>query len=76
MTLNRVKKIMADHLEISEDEIKLESDFQDDLGVDSLDIFEIVMEIEDEFDLEIPNEDIENVKTVEDLVNYIDSRCE
>ncbi|KGN03180.1 acyl carrier protein [Clostridium novyi A str. 4570] len=76
MTLNRVKKIMADHLEISEDEIKLESDFQDDLGVDSLDIFEIVMEIEDEFDLEIPNEDIENVKTVEDLVKYIDSRCE
>lgn len=76
MTLNRVKKIMADHLEISEDEIKLESNFQDDLGVDSLDIFEIVMEIEDEFDLEIPNEDIENVKTVEDLVNYIDSRCE
>lgn len=76
MTLNRVKKIMADHLEVSEDEIKLESDFQDDLGVDSLDIFEIVMEIEDEFDLEIPNEDIENVKTVEDLVKYIDSRCE
>ncbi len=76
MTLNRVKKIMADHLEISEDEIKLESDFQDDLGVDSLDIFEIVMEIEDEFDLEIPNEDIENVKTVEDLVKYIDSKCE
>lgn len=76
MTLNRVKKIMADHLEISEDEIKLESDFQDDLGVDSLDIFEIVMEIEDEFDLEIPNEDIENVKTVENLVKYIDSKCE
>ncbi|ABK60405.1 MULTISPECIES: acyl carrier protein [Clostridium] len=76
MTLNRVKKIMADHLEINEDEIKLGSNFQDDLGVDSLDIFEIVMEIEDEFDLEIPNEDIENVKTVEDLVKYIDSRCE
>ncbi|KEH99355.1 acyl carrier protein [Clostridium novyi A str. 4552] len=76
MTLDRVKKVMADHLEISEDEIKLESDFQDDLGVDSLDIFEIVMEIEDEFDLEIPNEDIENVKTVGDLVKYIDSRCE
>jgi len=76
MTLDRVKKIMADHLEISEDEIRLQSDFQDDLGVDSLDIFEIVMEIEDEFELEIPNEDIEGVKTVEDLVKYIDSKCE
>ncbi|AYF53913.1 acyl carrier protein [Clostridium botulinum C] len=75
MTFERVRKVMAEHLEMNEEEIKLKSDFQDDLGVDSLDIFEIVMEIEDEFNLEIPNEDIEDVKTVEDLVKYLDSKC-
>lgn len=75
MTFERVRKVMAEHLDLNEEEIKLQSNFQDDLGVDSLDIFEIVMEIEDEFDLEIPNEDIEEVKTVEDLVKYIDSKC-
>ncbi|KEI01955.1 acyl carrier protein [Clostridium botulinum] len=76
MTFERVRKVMAEHLEMNEEEIKLESNFQDDLGVDSLDIFEIVMEIEDEFDLEIPNEDIEDVKTVQDLVKYLDSKCQ
>ncbi|AEB74729.1 acyl carrier protein [Clostridium botulinum] len=76
MTFERVRKVMAEHLEMNEEEIKLESDFQEDLGVDSLDIFEIVMEIEDEFDLEIPNEDIEDVKTVKDLVKYLDSKCQ
>lgn len=76
MTFERVKKVIAEHLSMNEEEIKLESNFQDELGIDSLDIFEIVMELEDEFEIEIPNEDIESVKVVEDLVKYINSKCE
>jgi len=75
MLFEKVRKIMAEQLGIGEEEIKLESNFQDDLGIDSLDIFEVIMELEDEFDIQIPNEDLENLKTVEDLVNYIESKC-
>ncbi|MFU0824489.1 acyl carrier protein [Clostridium sp.] len=75
MLFEKVRKIMAEQLGIGEEEIKLESNFQDDLGIDSLDIFEVIMELEDEFDVQIPNEDLENLKTVEDLVNYIQSKC-
>lgn len=76
MVFEKIRKAMAEHLGISEDEIKLESSFQDDLGVDSLEIFEIVMDLEDEFNIEISNEDLENMKTVQDLVEYIGSRAE
>ncbi|QGU96666.1 acyl carrier protein [Clostridium bovifaecis] len=76
MVFEKVRKIMASQLGIGEEEIKIEANFQDDLGIDSLDIFEVVMELEDEFDVQIPNEDLENLKTVEDLVKYIESKCE
>lgn len=76
MVFEKIRKAMAEHLGISEDEIKLESNFQNDLGVDSLEIFEIVMDLEDEFNIEISNEDLENMKTVQDLVEYIGSRAE
>lgn len=74
MTFDKIKKVIAEHLDMDESEIKIESTFADDLGIDSLDIFEIVMELEDEFDMEIPTEDLEDMKKVKDLVTYINSK--
>lgn len=74
MTFDKIKKVIAEHLDMDEGEIKIESTFSDDLGIDSLDIFEIVMELEDEFDMEIPTEDLEDMNKVEDLVTYINSK--
>ncbi|WMJ80125.1 acyl carrier protein [Clostridium sp. MB40-C1] len=74
MTFERVRKVVAEHLSMNESEILLGSNFSDDLGIDSLDIFEIVMELEEEFDMEIPTEDLEDMKKIEDLVSYINSK--
>ncbi|MFD1735784.1 acyl carrier protein [Bacillus salitolerans] len=71
--LERVTKIIVDRLGVDEAEIKLESKFKDDLGADSLDVVELVMELEDEFDMEISDEDAEKIVTVGDAVNYIQS---
>jgi acyl carrier protein len=76
MILEKVKKVVADQLSMDVEEVKLESTFSDDLGVDSLEIFEIVMSLEEEFEIEIPNEDIENIKTIGDIVNYVKSKVE
>ncbi|MFT3835398.1 MAG: acyl carrier protein [Myxococcaceae bacterium] len=67
----KVKSIIADQLGVGEDEIKLESSFIEDLGADSLDIVELVMAMEEEFEVEIPDEEAENIKTVGDAINYI-----
>jgi acyl carrier protein len=67
----KVKNIIADQLGVGEDEIKTTSSFIDDLGADSLDIVELVMAMEEEFEVEIPDEEAENIKTVQDAVNYI-----
>lgn len=72
--LNRVKKIVADRLDVDEDKIKPESSFKDDLEADSLDVVELVMELEDEFDMEISDEDAEKIATVGDVIDYIQSR--
>ena len=69
----KVKSIIADQLGVGEDEIKPESSFIEDLGADSLDIVELVMAMEEEFEVEIPDEEAENIKTVGDAVNYINS---
>ncbi|WP_373897261.1 acyl carrier protein [Haloimpatiens sp. FM7315] len=74
MTFEKIKNIIAEQLSLDEGEIALTSTFTDDLGVDSLEIFEIVMALEEEFDIEIPNEDIEDMKTVGDIVNYVESK--
>ena len=66
----RVKKIVAEQLGVAEDEIKLESSFVDDLGADSLDTVELVMALEDEFDIEIPDEQAEKITTVQQAVDY------
>jgi len=76
MIFEKVRKAIAEHLGISEAEIQLDSKFQEDLGVDSLDIFEIAMELEEEFELEISNEDLEGIKTIGNLVDYISSKVE
>ncbi|MEN9799727.1 MAG: hypothetical protein RL653_3424 [Pseudomonadota bacterium] len=68
---SKVKNIITDQLGVSEDEIKLESSFIEDLGADSLDIVELVMAMEEEFEVEIPDEEAANIKTVGDAINYI-----
>ncbi len=74
MIFEKVAKILAEQLEIGEDKITLESLLVDDLGADSLDTIDIVMTIEDEFGIEVPDEIIEKMETVADIVNYIDKK--
>jgi len=69
--LDRIKQIIADQLSIDEDQVVPEASFIDDLGADSLDIVELIMAFEEEFDMEIPDEDAEKIKTVQDVLDYI-----
>lgn len=73
-TFDRVKKVVVEKLEVSEDEVTMEASFTEDLGADSLDMVELVMGIEAEFDVEIPDEDTEKIATVKDAVEYIDAK--
>ena len=70
---DRVKRIIVDRLGVDESEVTPEASFKDDLGADSLDIVELVMELEDEFDLEISDEDAEKITTVGEVIAYIES---
>lgn len=67
----KVRQIIVDQLGIDENEITMESSFIDDLGADSLDIVELIMALEEEFNLEIPDEEAEKISTVGDVVEYI-----
>lgn len=69
--LERVSKIIVDRLGVDEEKVTMEASFQEDLGADSLDIVELVMELEDEFDMEISDDDAEEISTVGDAVDYI-----
>ena len=69
--LEKMIPIIAEQLNVNESEIKAESNFKDDLGADSLDIVELIMALEEEFDIEIPDADAEKVVTVTDVVDYI-----
>lgn len=71
MEFEKLKKIVSEVLNIDEDEITMDTTFVDDLGADSLDIFQIIMGIEEEFDIEIANEEAENIVTVSDAVEQI-----
>ena len=71
-TFEKVRTIVADQLGVEADEVKEDSTFVDDLGADSLDIVELIMRFEDEFGVEIPDEKAEKIKTVNDIVKYID----
>ena len=76
MILEKIKKILIDQLDVNEDTIALESSIIDDLGADSLDIVDMVMSLEEEFDIEIPDDEIETMKTVGDIVKFIESKSE
>ena len=69
--LEKMKEIIAEQLSVDESEIELSSNFKDDLGADSLYLFELVMALEEEYDVEIPSEELENIATVEDVIEYL-----
>ncbi|MBQ7199192.1 MAG: acyl carrier protein [Selenomonadaceae bacterium] len=71
-TFDQVKKIVVEQLGVEADEVQMSSTFVDDLGADSLDIVELIMAFEEEFNIEIPDEKAEKIKTVEDVVKYIE----
>lgn len=73
MVFDKVKAIIADKLSLDENDIKLESSLQDDFGADSLDAVEIIMGVEEEFDVEIDDNELSNIKTVKDIVDYIEN---
>lgn len=72
MIFDKLKKIIVDQLEIEEEKITIDASFQNDLNADSLDVVELIMAIEDEFNLEIPDEDAEKISTVKDAARYIE----
>lgn len=72
--LERVTKVVVDRLGVDESEVKPEASFREDLGADSLDVVELVMELEDEFDTEISDDDAEKIATVGDAVTYISEK--
>lgn len=75
MEFERVKNVIVDQLSVDADEVTLEASFVDDLGADSLDVIELIMGLETEFDIEIPDEDAEKISTVGDAVEYIKSHA-
>lgn len=74
MTFDKIKEILVENLGVSEEEVTLNADIQEDLGADSLDIMEIVICVKDEFDITIEDDEIENMKLVSDLVKYIENQ--
>ena len=73
VALEKVKAILAEQFDVDEDKITVDTDLQEDLGADSLDVVDLLMSIEDEFEVEVPDEEIENIKTVGALVSYIEA---
>lgn len=71
MVFEKLKKIISEQFDINPNNITMDSSFQDDLNADSLDIVELIMAIEDEFDLEVEDESVEKISTVRDVVEYI-----
>ena len=69
--LEKMKEIIADQLGVSEDEVTLEASFKEDLDADSLDLVELVMALEEEYDVEIPSDDLAELNTVGDVINYL-----
>ena len=72
--LEKIKEIAADSLGADVNTMTAETSFKEDSGADSLDLFEMVMALEEEFEVEIPTEDLENIKTIGDVENYLQSR--
>lgn len=72
MVLDQIKKILVETMDIEEEKITLDAKLKDDLNLDSLDSVELIMSAEEEFGIEIPDKDVMNFKTVNDIVNYIE----
>lgn len=72
MILEKVKVILSQQFDVEEDKITMDTSITDDLGADSLDVVDLIMSLEDEFEIEISDEDVENIKTVGELVKYIE----
>ncbi len=75
MVLEKVKVILAEQFDVEEDTITMDTDIQEDLGADSLDVVDLLMSIEDEFECEIPDEEIENIRLVGELVSFIEANA-
>ena len=72
---DKLKELVVDQLGVEGDEVTMEATMQDDLGADSLDLVDLVMSVEEEFGVKVADEDLENIKTVGDIVNYIEERA-
>lgn len=75
-TYDRVKKIVCEELGVQQEEVKPESSFEDDLSADSLDVVELVMNIEEEFGIDIPDEDVTGLRTVQNVVDYVEKKAD
>lgn len=71
--LEKMKKYIAEELNVDESEITPDTDFRDDLGADSLDLYELAMKLEDEYEIEIPVEELQDLRTVGDVIEYLNS---
>ena len=76
MVFDKIKDIIVEQLDVEEDAVTMEASITEDLGADSLDVVDLVMSIEESFDVEIPDEEVENIKTVGDIVKYIEKKVE
>lgn len=74
MVFDKVKELISEQLDVKADDITEASNIQGDLGADSLDVVDLVMALEDEFDVEIPEDQVENIKTVGDIVKFIEDK--
>ena len=74
MVFDKVKELISEQLDVKADDITEASNIQDDLGADSLDVVDLVMALEDEFDVEIPEDQVENIKTVGEIVKFIEDK--
>ena len=76
MVFDKIKDIIVEQLDVEEDAVTMEASITEDLGADSLDVVDLVMSIEESFDVEIPDEEVENIKTVGDIVKYIENKVD
>ena len=73
MVFEKVREILMEQLDVEEDAVTMEANIVDDLKADSLDLVDLLMALEDEYDVEVPDEEVENIKTVRDLVRYVEA---
>lgn len=76
MVFDKIREIIVEQLDVEEEKVTAEASITEDLGADSLDVVDLVMSIEESFDIEIPDEEVENIKTVGDIVKFIETKTE